>query len=64
VGRFTGLGRCVVTGCAGFIGSHLTDRLPADGHAVVGIDSFMQGHVCVLRLSVAGDNICMLPKRR
>ena len=30
----------LVTGCAGFIGSHLTDRLLADGHAVVGIDSF------------------------
>lgn len=33
-------GHIVVTGCAGFIGSHLTDRLLADGHAVVGIDSF------------------------
>ena len=30
----------LVTGCAGFIGSHLTDRLLADGHAVGGIDSF------------------------
>lgn len=30
----------VVTGCAGFIGSHLTDRLLADGHSVVGLDSF------------------------
>ena len=30
----------VVTGAAGFIGSSLTDRLLADGHAVVGIDSF------------------------
>jgi nucleoside-diphosphate-sugar epimerase len=30
----------VVTGCAGFIGSHLTDRLLAEGYAVVGIDSF------------------------
>ena len=30
----------LVTGCAGFIGSHLTDRLLADGHTVVGIDSF------------------------
>jgi UDP-glucose 4-epimerase len=30
----------LITGCAGFIGSHLTDRLLADGHAVVGIDSF------------------------
>ena len=33
-------GHMVVTGCAGFIGSHLTDRLLADGHTVVGIDSF------------------------
>src|SRR5665647_2025901 len=30
----------VITGCAGFIGSHLTDRLLADGHTVVGVDSF------------------------
>jgi len=33
-------GHIIVTGCVGFIGSHLTDRLLADGHAVVGIDSF------------------------
>jgi len=33
-------GHIVVTGCAGFIGSHLTDRLLADAHTVVGIDSF------------------------
>jgi nucleoside-diphosphate-sugar epimerase len=32
--------RMVVTGAAGFIGSHLTDRLLALGHEVVGIDSF------------------------
>jgi nucleoside-diphosphate-sugar epimerase len=32
--------KCVVTGCAGFIGSHLADRLLADGHAVVGLDCF------------------------
>jgi nucleoside-diphosphate-sugar epimerase len=32
--------RVVVTGAAGFIGSHLCDRLLADGHQVVGIDSF------------------------
>jgi nucleoside-diphosphate-sugar epimerase len=31
---------CVVTGAAGFIGSHLCERLLADGHAVVGIDCF------------------------
>lgn len=31
---------CIVTGAAGFIGSHLCERLLADGHAVVGIDCF------------------------
>lgn len=32
--------RCVVTGAAGFIGSHLCERLLADGHSVTGIDCF------------------------
>ena len=32
--------RVVVTGAAGFIGSHLCERLLAGGHEVVGIDSF------------------------
>ncbi len=32
--------RVVVTGAAGFIGSHLCDRLLTLGHKVVGIDSF------------------------
>ncbi len=32
--------RCVVTGAAGFIGSHVVDHLLAAGHDVVGIDSF------------------------
>src|SRR5687767_5825210 len=32
--------QCVVTGAAGFIGSHLCERLLADGHNVVGIDCF------------------------
>lgn len=32
--------KAVVTGAGGFIGSHLSERLLADGHEVVGIDSF------------------------
>jgi nucleoside-diphosphate-sugar epimerase len=32
--------RYVVTGAAGFIGSHLAERLLADGHDVVGVDCF------------------------
>ena len=30
----------VVTGCAGFIGSHLTESLLEDGHTVLGVDCF------------------------
>jgi UDP-glucuronate 4-epimerase len=32
--------RYLVTGCAGFIGSHLCDSLLEDGHSVVGVDAF------------------------
>jgi UDP-glucose 4-epimerase len=33
--------KAVVTGAAGFIGSHLTESLLADGHDVLGIDAFV-----------------------
>lgn len=33
----------VVTGCAGFIGSTLVDRLLEDGHTVCGVDNFSTG---------------------
>ncbi|MFZ1976379.1 MAG: NAD-dependent epimerase/dehydratase family protein [Bacteroidota bacterium] len=32
--------KCLVTGCAGFIGSNLTDQLLEEGHDVTGIDCF------------------------
>lgn len=32
--------RAVVTGCAGFIGSHLSERLVAEGWDVLGVDAF------------------------
>jgi UDP-glucuronate 4-epimerase len=34
------LGRVLVTGCAGFLGSHLSERLVANGEEVVGVDCF------------------------
>jgi dTDP-glucose 4,6-dehydratase len=35
--------RVLITGAAGFLGSHLTDRLLAEGHTVVGVDNFATG---------------------
>lgn len=35
--------RIVLSGAAGFIGSHLSDRLLAEGHDVVGLDNFITG---------------------
>jgi dTDP-glucose 4,6-dehydratase len=35
--------RVVITGAAGFLGSHLTDRFLADGYEVVGVDNFITG---------------------
>ncbi len=35
----------VVTGAAGFLGSHLTDLLLSRGHKVIGIDNFVTGSV-------------------
>jgi len=35
--------RVLISGAAGFLGSHLTDRFLADGHAVVGMDNLITG---------------------
>src|SRR5262249_744850 len=35
----TSMERILVTGCAGFIGFHLADRVLAQGHTVVGLDN-------------------------
>jgi dTDP-glucose 4,6-dehydratase len=34
----------LITGAAGFLGSHLVDRFLADGHLVIGMDNFITGH--------------------
>lgn len=37
--------RVLITGAAGFLGSHLTDRFLADGHSVVGVDNLLTGRM-------------------
>jgi len=40
--------RVLVTGAAGFLGSHLTDRLLSDGHSVIGVDNLSTGDLANL----------------
>ncbi len=36
--------RILITGAAGFLGSHLSDRLLAEGHEIIGLDNFVTGN--------------------
>jgi dTDP-glucose 4,6-dehydratase len=45
----------VVTGGAGFLGSHLTDRLLAEGHRVIAIDNLITGNTANIG-HLAGNN--------
>ncbi|HEY3938631.1 MAG TPA: NAD-dependent epimerase/dehydratase family protein [Bryobacteraceae bacterium] len=51
--------RCLVTGCAGFIGSTLTDRLLSSGHQVVGFDNLSTGHLAFLRNAQSNPNFSL-----
>ena len=42
----------LVTGCAGFIGSHMTDYLLRKGHNVIGVDNFVSGKKTNLELAL------------
>jgi UDP-glucose 4-epimerase len=48
--------RILVTGGAGFIGSHLCERLMSDGHSVTVIDNFSTGRVSNLASLMDSDN--------
>lgn len=54
--------RVLVTGAAGFLGSHLTDRLVGEGHTVVGVDNLSTGDASNLS-HLAGEPRFRLEKR-
>ena len=46
----------VVTGGAGFLGSHLTDKLLSEGHRVIGIDNFITGSTANIEHLAGNEN--------
>ena len=48
--------RILLTGSAGFVGSHLTERLLADGHSVIGVDNYISGQPSNTELFVSHPN--------
>lgn len=49
--------RILITGGAGFIGSHLTDRLVADGHKITILDNLATGRKENLLAHLGGDSV-------
>ncbi len=52
--------RCLVTGAAGFIGSHLCNSLLSLGHTVIGLDSLIVGRLANLELAKTYDTFTFI----
>jgi len=52
--------RILITGGAGFIGSHLTDRLVADGHQITILDNLATGRIENLSAHLGGTSVTFI----
>jgi UDP-glucose 4-epimerase len=52
--------KCLVTGCAGFIGSNLVDRLLLNKHEIVGIDNFSTGNKKFLTRALSSNKFNLI----
>jgi dTDP-glucose 4,6-dehydratase len=48
--------RILITGGAGFLGSHLCDRLLAEGHSVIAMDNLITGNTRNIQHHIGNDN--------
>lgn len=53
--------KCFITGCAGFIGSNLADRLLSEGHIVIGYDNFSTGQEQFVAWAQQNKNFSLVP---
>ena len=52
--------RVLITGAAGFLGSHLSDRFLAEGHQVIGMDNLITGNMDNISHLIGNENFSFI----